>query len=100
MMKLITFKPIAFLLKLSVSNLFSNKIEEFKLVVSTNKQISLLEVIIVALKSQQKSVGFFISQKRGPQFKNNIFYNILVGKDESVVTAGEVIVPTTIALQL
>jgi len=97
MTKLITFQPIAFLLKLSVSDLsFSNTIDIQ--VVSTNKKLSLLE-IIVAFKSQQESIGFSIFKNRVLQFKNKFSNNILVGKDKSVVTDCNLMGPTPNSLQ-
>ena len=92
-MKLITFKPIAFLLTLSVSDLFSNKSENT--VISVNKNLSLLEVFIVAFESQQRSIGFLITRNNLHQFLNKISQYILVGKDKSVVTNSNLFDPTS-----
>ncbi|MCF6279225.1 MAG: hypothetical protein L3J14_02645 [Flavobacteriaceae bacterium] len=98
MMKLITFQPIAFLLKLSVSDVSFSKTKGIR-VVSTNKKLSLLEGVIVAFKSKQESIGFSISKVGFFNFKNKISNNILVGKDKSVVTNCNMIGPTPSALQ-
>lgn len=98
MTKLITFQPIAFLLKLSVSNFSFSNIRDIK-VVSTNKKLSLLKVVIAAYKSKQESIGFFIYKVGFFNFKNKISNNILVGKDKSVVTDCNLIGPTPNALQ-
>lgn len=91
-MKLITYKPIAFLLKLLANNYsFNNK--EGNTVISVNKNLSLLKVISVSQK-QQKSIGFFISKVGFFNFKNNISKHILVGKDKSVVTIYNLLGPT------
>ena len=97
MTKLITFKPIAFLLKLSVSNLSFSNTKDIK-VVSTNKKLSLLEVVIVAYKKQQESIGFSILKNWVLQFKNKFLNNILVGKDKSVVTIYKMVAPTATIL--
>lgn len=92
-MKLFTFKPIAFLLRQSVSNLFSNKSENT--VISINKNLSLLEVFIVAFESQQKSIGLSILRNNTNNLLNKISQYILVGKDKSVVTNSYLTDPTS-----
>ncbi len=97
MTKLITFQPIAFLLKLSVSDYSFSNTRDIQ-VVSTNKKSSLLEIVIVAFKSQQESIGFSILKNRVLQFKNKFSNNILVGKDKSVVTIYKMVAPTATIL--
>ncbi len=90
-MKLITFKPITFLLKQSASNITSkNKKEGFTVISINNKNLSLVEVVFVALKSQQKRIGFSFLKK----ITKNISQYILVGKDKSVVIMRKMLTPT------
>lgn len=96
-MESITFRPIAFLLKLLANNFTSNNKED-NTVISVNKNLSLLEVISVINKSQQKSIGFFISKVGFFNFKNKISNNILVGKDKSVVAIYNLFGPTPYSL--
>ncbi len=61
-MKLITFKPIAFLLKLSVDYFsFKNIREDVNF--SVNKNVLLSINVIVASKIQQKSIGICVLKK-------------------------------------
>ena len=98
-MKLITFKSIAFLLKLS-ADIFSfiNLKEETHF--SVNNGFSLSTTNIVISKIQQKSFSICVSRKHTLQIKNYILHNILVGKDRSVVTTCGMIAPTANILQL
>ncbi len=92
-MKLITFKPITFLLKLSAGNNSPFYRKGFTVISINNKNLSLLGVVFVTLKSKQKRIGFpFI--KKTPQFSKNISQYILVGKDKSVVAICKMITPT------
>jgi len=95
-MKLITYKPIAFLLNLLANNCSSDK--EGNTVISVNKNLSLLENRFVAI-SQQKSIGFSFFHKGFFNFKNNILKYILVGKNKSVVTDYNKVGPTPIEHQ-
>jgi hypothetical protein len=92
-MKLFTFKPIAFLLKLSASNLISNKSEDT--VISINRNLSFIEVFIVVFESQQKSIGLSIFRDYTHNLLNKISQYILVGKDKSVVTISYLADPTS-----
>lgn len=83
-MKLFTFKPIAFLLKLSVNNSISNKSENT--VISINRNLSFIYVFIFVFESQQKSIGLSIFRNYTYNLLNKISQYILVGKDKSVVT--------------
>lgn len=88
-MKLITFKPFAFLLNSSANYFSSDNSEE--LVFSVNKDLSLLEVCIAAVSSQE-SKGFSF-------LKNKFSNNILVGRDKSVVADCDQCGPTSLAFQ-
>jgi hypothetical protein len=90
-MKVITFKPNAFLLKLSADHSSFNRKKE-NLLLSIN--------FIVAYKIQQKSVGICVLKEHILQIKDYILHNILVGKDKSVVTTCKMIAPTATILRL
>ena len=98
-MKLITFKPIAFLLRLSAEYFSFNNLKE-NVNYSANKNISFSINAIVASKTQQKSIGICNLENFSLQIKNYITNNILVGKDKSVVTICKMNAPTATILQL
>ncbi|AOW21571.1 hypothetical protein [Urechidicola croceus] len=85
-MKLISFRPIAFLLDISAGNFYTNNvIESFTVISVNNEYLSLLGVSKFTLNNQQKSVGLFLTKEKFTYYLNKISQYILVGKDKSVV---------------
>lgn len=88
-MKIITFKPFAFLLKNSVSNFSSSILEVI------NKHLALFKTLIVTPDSQQKSIGLLTYKNPYFTLFSKISQYILVGKDKSVVTQDNLCGPTS-----
>ncbi len=87
-MKLITYKPFAFLLNSSAGNRTSII---FGVI---NTFLLFLNALIVANKNQQKSIGFNFDKLRFTNSSKTSQY-ILVGKDKSVVTLDNLCGPTS-----
>jgi len=91
MMKLFTYKPIAFLLSLLADRFISiNRKNGFTVISISNKIFLLCGDLIVFLKRHQKRIGFLFTEK----ISKNILQYILVGKDKSVVIIRKMITPT------
>ena len=91
MMKLFTYRPIAFLLSILADRFVSiNGKDGFTVISISNKNLSLIGDLIDRLKRQQKRIGLHFTEK----ISKNILQYILVGKDKSVVIIRKMITPT------